>query len=361
MYFVLYDRFLRSIGETYLVESWSRTQRSSDFDSLNIVGELVPYAADPFLVVVNNKEGGLAFSGLASTPVFDEKAKKVRISLKDYTTLWNTDILIDWSKLGSESEILLSTYIDFILQQWINQTDVGFDSIYWDTTLISDVVWDSDIPIESGVAVKSVYSVIQHAMDLHSLYCMPHLDVWSKTLTFKFYKGSMNHISLRLSDFNLDSVEKSFGDYNRATIYDYDYTNKQEWGLTVDNSVVKLPSDKILVYPAKNRMWVSSYQPPESIENPTVEESKRISAYNNAVYEAVMGLSENRFQESIDIDLQKQKPVIDLSSVDFSYSITVYTEDGIYKKLPVGEILTDSNGKHIIRLGHRIQELTQEI
>jgi hypothetical protein len=29
--------------------------------------------------------------------------------------------------------------------------------------------------------------------------------------------------------------------------------------------------------------------------------------------------------------------------------------------LPVGEIETDSKGKYIVRLGHRIQELTQEL
>ena len=67
------------------------------------------------------------------------------------------------------------------------------------------------------------------------------------------------------------------------------------------------------------------------------------------------------YQENIDLDAQRYKSVIDLTNIDFSYIIKVYTNEGEYKQLPVGEIETDSNGKHIVRLGYRVQELTQEI
>jgi hypothetical protein len=146
-----------------------------------------------------------------------------------------------------------------------------------------------------------------------------------------------------LSDVDINSIEKSFGDYNRATVYNADYTINSRWGLSEDNTVVKIPTDKNLVYPAKNRNFVSK-------EN-----------LSDSLYDAVMGLAKNRYQENIDLNAQKYRSITDLSAVDFSYLISVYLPEGFYRSLPVGEIETDSSGKHIVRLGHRIQELTQEL
>ena len=76
MYFVLYDRHVKSIGETYILESWNRIQRATDFDEMKIVGEEIPQEANPFFVVVNDRQGKQLFSGLASTPSIDDKTKK---------------------------------------------------------------------------------------------------------------------------------------------------------------------------------------------------------------------------------------------------------------------------------------------
>ena len=66
-------------------------------------------------------------------------------------------------------------------------------------------------------------------------------------------------------------------------------------------------------------------------------------------------------KENIDLDAQKFKSIIDLTNADFSYDVEVYADNGYYKSLPIGEIETDSKGKHIVRIGHRVQELTQEL
>lgn len=364
MYFVLYDRFLNAIGSTYILESWSRTQRAVDFDELKIEGEQIEYSLNPFIVVVNDPQGKLQFSGLASTPMLNKKSNKTTIFLKDYTTLWNTDIIVDWSQLN-QSDLRLSQYVNFILNLWLAQTDVGFENISWSTERLSEIAWDSEIPLGKDIESVSVYTLIQDAMILYGFYCVPKLDVYTKTLTFVFYPVGINHAEIRLKDFGIDVVEKSFGDYNRAAVYTHTYEKYQQWALTENNAVTRLPSSASLIYPAKNKNFVSSYKPPD--EPPTEpdkisqENSKVITALNNALYDAVMGLAQNRYQEEIDLDLQQYASVMSLESVDFSYLISVYTEDGLYKDIPVGEIQTDSKGKHIIKLGYRVQELTQEI
>lgn len=358
MYFVLYDRFLKSIGETYILESWSRVQRAVDFDDLKITGEQIPYSANPFLVVINDRQGKLVFSGLASTPVIDEKSKKTSISLKDYATLFNTEILVDWSKFSGST---VGQYIQFVFNLWLAQTDVGFSSIQCDVSDLSSVSMDSGIPLGDGVESVSVHDLIFDTLNYYNLYYTANLDIRNKVLTFRFLRCSLRSVSLRLSDFDVNTIEKSFGEYNRATVYNHTHTIHSQWALTEDNSVVKLPTDKDLVYPAKNRNFVSGYKAPDEVKDAAKEEQEKRNALYDALYDAVMGLAENRYQENIDLNVQKYRSILDLSAVDFSYSAEVYLDDGYYKKIPVGEIETDSKGKHIVRLGHRIQELTQEL
>lgn len=348
MYFVLYDRFLKSIGETYILESWSRTQRAIDLDSFKIEGAQIPFSADPFLVVINDRQGKIMFSGLASTPVINDKTKKTSITLKDYRTLWNSDIILNQSKFTGSK---LHEYFNFVLNEWLSQTDLGFKTIKW---IVDDI---SNIEIvhmqkDAGTKNINVYEYMAGLINYYNLYTECVLNLDAKTLTYIFHKSGVNHVSVRLRDFGVDVIEKSFGEYNRATIYDYRYQKNQQWALTLDNNVVKLPSDKELVYPAKNRNFIAE-QPSEDITE--------AAAINAAVYDAVMGLADNRYQENIDLDAQRYKSLLDLTSIDFSYRVAVYTDEGYYKDLPVGEIVTDSKGKHIIRLGHRVQELTQEI
>lgn len=348
MYFVLYDRFLKSIGETYLLENWSRTQRAVDLDNLKIDGAQIPFSADPFLVVVNDRQGRLMFSGLASTPVINDKTKKTSITLKDYRTLWNSEIIINQANCTS---LNLSDYVSFVLSTWLSQVDLGFTSVTWDVSRISEIEF-THTQDRTSIQNINVYEHISGLINYYDLYIDCKLNLENKTLTYIFCRGNLNTISVRLKDFGIDVIEKSFGEYNRATVYDYTYQKSQQWGLTIDNSVVLLPSTKELVYPAKNRNFIAD-EPDENVSS--------IAAINAAVYDAVMGLSENRYQENIDLDAQRYKSILDLTNIDFSYKISVYTEEGYYKDLPVGEIVTDSKGKHIIRLGHRVQELTQEI
>ena len=211
---------------------------------------------------------------------------------------------------------------------------------------------DTELYNFTGKESVLAYNLISDAINYYDLFSDTKLDLKQKTLTFYFKKANLNTLSIRLSDFGVNAIEKSFGDYNRATVYSSTYEKKQEWALTEDNQIVKIPTDKNIIYPAKNRNFIA--------EEPS-EDLTESQAINDAIYEAVMGLAENRYQENIDLNAQQYKSIIDLTSVDFSYQINVYTNEGEYKVLPVGEIETDSNGTHIIRLGYRVQELTQEL
>lgn len=342
MYYVLYDRNLKPIGSSYLLESWSRIRRSYDFDSMSIEGEQIPLSADPFIVVINDKQGKISFSGLASTPESIEKTKKTKITLKDYKTLWNTDILIPNSKLMRR--YLFQEIEDFLIV-WSMSCDTGLPSVSWDISQIMDIEIEESLTKAQSIFL---YDTLSGLLSLYNVYVETELDLYRKTLKFIFKKAGIESVSIRLKDFNIHSVEKSFGDFNRVSIYSKSLSLVQSWGITEDNNIVKISEDtQSLIYPAKVKNFIADSDSAEDI--------------NNALYEAVLELSQNRYQENIDIDIQQGKSIIDLGAVDFSYSVNTYIEGERYRTLPVGEIETDSKGKHILRLGYRMQELTQEI
>jgi hypothetical protein len=289
------------------------------------------------------------FSGLASTPSIDDKTKKTSLSLKDYLTLLNSEIIIDWNSFNGST---VASLIDFVFITWKNQIDVGLENIICDTSAISDIALDKELYSFTGKENVLAYDLIADAITYNDLYNETKLDLREKTLTFYFKKANLNSLSIRLSDFGVNAIEKSFGDYNRASVYSSSFVKNQEWALTENNKIVKLPTSEKVIYPAKNRNFIA--------EEPS-EDLTETQAINDAVYDAVMGLAGNRYQENIDLNAQQYKSIVDLTNIDFSYKINVYTNEGEYKILPVGEIETDSKGKHIVRLGHRIQELTQGV
>jgi hypothetical protein len=82
---------------------------------LKVVGEQIPYSIDPFFVVVNDPQGKQILSGLASTPQIDDKTKKTTLQLKDYTTLFNDEIVVDCVVVG---EAELNRVCFFAFQAW---------------------------------------------------------------------------------------------------------------------------------------------------------------------------------------------------------------------------------------------------
>lgn len=347
MNFVLYDRKLKSIGELYPATEWSRIQRAVDFDEMTIVGSGVPLNEKPFIIVMLDKKGHPLFSGLVGT-LSRKKSGKSDIPVKDYLTLLNSDVFIDW--IGFDGTTA-SQYINFVMAAWSAQVDTGFvGRVTWNTDDVKDVLLD---PIFYGTSESHrenvlAYDLIKGIVDFHEIYVETKLNIDAKTLTFYFKRAYVVEQELNLRDTELDFADSSFGDYNTVSIYKSSGEWYQSWGLTVNNNIIKLPAEDpdILVYPKKNRNFVASEPTDESLFD--------------AVYDALTGLAQNRYQENIDLPSRQYSSFLDLTKVDFSYAIKVYSSLGYDRVLPVGEIETDSKGKHIVRLGYRIQELTQE-
>lgn len=345
MYFVLYDRNLNTIGSTYVLENWHRTRRAYDYDDMSIEGERIPDNAEPFFVVVNDKTGHMNFSGLAGTPENDDETNKTKITIKDYRTLFNSDIVIDWSQFKGTT---FKDLLDFVLNLWKTQNgEIGFDNIEFDTNEVSDILLDTEIDLGQEKESFQVYEFLSENMYYYSAYTDVILDIYVKKLTFAFKKVGTRKVSVKLADFDIGKVAKDFGEYNQATVYTSDFVKQGTWILTADNAVAKLEDGKTFnrIYPVKNRNFVAA--------------STEADALNSAIYDAIFGLAENRYAESFDLDINANAAGEYIRDIGFDTSVEVYTADGYYKTLPIGEIEQDSDDTHIIRVGYRAQELTQ--
>jgi hypothetical protein len=346
MYFVMYDRQFNTIEGTYIVESWNLIRRSYDFDDIKITGEIIPPDAEPFFIVVNDKRGHEMFSGLANIPEIDGAARKSAITLKDYMTLFNSDIIVDWSTVPGAT---LKEFFTFVFGIWKTQNGaVGIDNVFIDADEI-DFPLDASLPFGTDIESISTYDVITDNMYYYGVWCEPVLSVQNKSLTFIFRKVGTVQIDVRLKDFGISRIEKAFGAYNQVSIWQKGASTPLEsWSLTADNNVVKLPSGKAVVYPVKNR-------------NTLLESDAAAADVNEARRAAVLELAGNRYQENFDLDVAKSRVSQELMNINFSTSVNVYTPLGLYKTLPVGEIETDDKGTYIVRIGRRPQELTQEL
>lgn len=341
MYAVLYDQNMSSYRGLYKIESWNRVQRAYDFDTMSIVCQQLPSEASPFFVVVNNEKGHELFSGLAGTPDIDDKTQKTTLVLKDFMTLMNSEIIIPWATITTNyPNASVKTIFDVILGLWTTQNgEIGFDGISWNTDSLSNITADTSvIPTETESAL--VYDIISQYMSYYDLFCTPVLDVHSKSLTYNFSKVGIRTKNIRLSDYGIDRIVKDFGEYNKVSVYNTSYVLQDSYVLCEDNTIVKEPTNKPLVYPIKNRNYIASSD--EDIAS--------------ARYDAIMGLAENRYQENFDIDASNDSV---LRGISFDTAVNIYTDLGLYKKMPVGEIETDSNGKYRLTIGYRTQLLTQ--
>lgn len=345
MYYVAYDRNLNTIGSTYVLEKWRRTRRAYDYDDMSIEGERIPDNAEPFFIVVNDKTGHINFSGLASTPENDDETNKTKITIKDYRTLFNSDIVVDWSDYAGTT---LKSLFDMVLGEWKTQNgEIGFDNIEFNTDGIADVLLDTEIALGAEKESFSVYEFISENMYYYSVFVETLLDVYAKKLTFTFKKVGTRKVTVKLADFGIGKVAKDFGEYNQATVYTANFEKHGVWILTADNEIAKMEGGKSFnrIYPVKNKNFVAS--------------SGESDDLYSAVYDAVMGLATNRYTESFDLDVSSNPAGVYIENIGFDTSVEVYTADGYYKTLPVGEIEQDSDDTHIIRVGYRAQDLTQ--
>lgn len=329
MYFLLYDRGLNSFDGSYILESWTRTQRAYDFDDMQFIGEAVSPEIEPFFVVAMDYRGKQLFGGLCSNPEIDEKTKKSTIIVKDFLTLFNTDIIIDMAPMQTVKELFEYIAVN---------CNCGFSSIQIDTTEIASIILENKADKGNYLA----YEIMSQQFSYYGIYAKSWLDINAKKIVIKFAKlGGENTKKIRLKDFGVERISKNIGEITRVAIFGNDFKKIESFVLGYDNNIYKEPTSNNLVYPLKTKNFVAS-----SAEAKDVEQAK---------YDALMELAKNRYNENIDIEDRFNY----LENVDFGYLLEVSTEKGIYKMLPLGEIETDSKGKHLFRVGYRPQLLTQ--
>jgi hypothetical protein len=318
----LYNRQFQVIGtNAFVIESWKKITRAFETDSIQFVGE-VPNIdiTSALFATVHDKFGNVLFGGLLSTPDSSNKTDKATIYLKDFITMFNTEIVIDMTAYATVDALITAMFG--------LATETGI-TINLDITGINAI----NLDYAKDTTTINIKETIFELCKQYNLYYEANIDLINNRLNISFKKVGTATLDINLSEWDLKVTAQDFGIINKATVLSEIDAVEAVYYLCNDNVIRVAPSEEQKLYPIKNKNFIGE----------------------DREYNAITILAENRYQENFDIN------VVDTQLQDYGFNtlLTLYVNGIIYKQLPIGEIEEDSNGTKIIRIGYRPRLFTQ--
>lgn len=337
MYITFYDRSFKAIGNnsSQIIESYSRTRRAYDFNEFSCVCEPLTIDAQPVFGVIRKNDGYYDYAVL--NPVVDiDKNNKAKVSCRDLKAVFNTEVLYDFSKFNGEK---ITDFLAYLFNEWHDFDNCGFavEIDFADDCKNIEVI-ENTLP--SHKDVYNTFDVMKKTFGVYDLFMSTKLDINGKKIVCHIGSTKKN-----IKNLNIDEYPNSFGrvaaDINTAIAYKDDYSESIRWYLLSDNSIT-LDASKRDIFPSRAKVFKS-----EHIED--------------ASYDAIGELAENRFQEQIDINVYETADYDRLRTVDFDTSFKVYSNGKFYKTLPIGEIIDNEKNEMTIKIGYKPINIIQLI
>jgi hypothetical protein len=318
----LYNRQFQVIGtNAFVIESWKKITRAFETDSIQFVGE-VPNIdiTSAVFATVHDKYGNVLFGGLLSTPDSSNKLDKATIYLKDFITMFNTEVILDMTSYATVDALITAMFG--------LATETGI-TINLDISAITSISLDYAKDTTSINIKETVFELCKQ----YNLYYEANIDLVNSQLNIEFGVVGSVTLDLNLNDWDLKVTAQDFGTINKATLVSDLDAVEAVYYLCNDNIIRTAPSEAQKIYPVKNKNFIG--------------EDKE--------YNAITTLAENRYQENFDIN------IVDTQLEDYGFNtlLTLYVNGIIYKQMPIGEIEEDSNGNKTLRIGYRPRLFTQ--
>jgi len=332
MFLSLYDKNFRTINNnsSLIVESYNLKKRAYDLNEFNAICESVSLSAEPMFAMMKTKEGDNYYD-LLSPLIIRNENNKSKVVGRDLYAVFNTECIIDFTV----KQLSVNALIQFIYNSW-----KAFDSSGFNTNLdLSQINIIDTVYQPSEKSVYNVKDLLTKTMKNYGLFLSSKINLQSKTLDFVIRSQKEITKKIRLEDFNITDFNKYQPETNTAIAMNSDLSIRHNWYLKQDNSITTQSALRD-IFPTATKIFTAD-------------------DINQADFEAVSELGENRFQEEIPINI-----VYDynrLSLVDFNTSFEVYYQDKFYKVLPVGEIIDNGTKNKILKLGNLPVEFIQLI
>ena len=375
MYIALYDENRRHITNVDNV-TYDKTVRVYDPDSFSAEGVSSEDINDAKVVVVNDDAGNYRYACFADT-VTPDKNKRTIKGL-DFKTLWDTEILLDYTADGSFNG-KLSAIFTKIKTLVFGGSDTTVGKIPVRVIIPTDNTDTTAVygSYQGTYQLVNAYSFLKCYLKYYEYNIESEYDIVNGEIVFTFTKCT-SRIEINLSDFIYELTTTSATTNKAVATIKYDvqtpetdangniiYTNVQEidesgnpkvdedgnpvyvpkykprptsiatryYYRDKDNNIVQSDADGDIdgrLYPVKTKWFESEY-------------------LADAQFDAVYELANARYVDNIVIDNNKTVDPIDFSAYPLYTKVALYYEGKLYKTLPISEKITtfDASGENV--------------
>lgn len=372
MFIALYDENKQHITNADNA-TYDLTARVYDLDSFTAEGVCAEDINDAKILVLNDATGNYKYACFADAITPD--ANKRTIKGLDFKTLWDTEILLDYTAAGS-FDGRLSAIFEKIKNLVFDTTDATVGKIPVEVNIPPD---DTDTlkiygSYQGTYQLVNAYTFLKCYLKYYEYNIETYYDVTRGVIVFTFVKCSQS-IIVDLSDFLYELTTTSTATNKAVATIKYnvetpetntDGTTKTDangnpiykprpstlatryYYRDADNNIVQWDAVGDIdgrLYPVKTKWFESEY-------------------LADAQFDAVYELANARYVDNIVIDNNKTVDPIDFSVYPLYTKVALYYEGKLYKTLPISEKITtfDASGENVkIKLGFKKILLTEII
>lgn len=390
MYIAIYDENKNHITNVDNV-TYDLTTRVYDNDSFTAEGVCDVDINNAKIAVLNDDSGNYEYACFADgiTPEYNKR----KVKGLDFKTLWDTEILLDYTAEGS-FDGKLSAIFTKIKQLVFDGSDVATNKIPVVVNIPQD---DTDTTSTYGsyagtYQLVNAYKFLKCYLKYYEYNIESYFDVAAGKIVFTFVKCT-DAVSVGLSDF-IHELTTTSSATNKAVAtikYNVETPTTDADGNIIYTNIQKTDNNGDPVTDKEgNPVYIPVYQPRPSTlatvyyyrdkDNNIVQsdESGNISGrlypvkakyyeseyLADAQFNAVYELANARYVDNIIIDNNKTIDPIDFSIYRLYTKVALYYNGKLYKTLPISEkiITLDGSGKNTkIKLGFKKILLTEVI
>lgn len=397
MFIALYDENKQHITNADNA-TYDLTARVYDLDSFTAEGVCTEDINDAKILVLNDATGNYKYACFADAITPD--ANKRTIKGLDFKTLWDTEILLDYTAAGS-FDSRLSAIFEKIKNLVFDATDATVGKIPVEVNIPPDDTDTLDVygSYQGTYQLVNAYTFLKCYLKYYEYNIETYYDVTRGVIVFTFVKCSQS-IIVDLSDFLYELTTTSTATNKAvATIkYDVQTPETDASGNIIYTSVQEVDeSGNPKVDEDGNPVYVPKYKPrPSTVvtryyyrdKDNNIAEGDAAGNYKDsgepiedriypvrtkwfeseyladAQFDAVYELANARYVDNIVIDNNKTVDPIDFSAYPLYTKVALYYEGKLYKTLPISEKITtfDASGENVkIKLGFKKILLTEII
>lgn len=355
MYIALYDSKQKHISNVTNI-TYDKTERTYDMDSFSAEGISTDDIKQAKVIVVNDEYGNYRYACFADSVT--PKKKKCSIKGIDFKTLWDTEILLDYTAEGSFNG-KLSAIFTKVKELVFDTPDAAVHTIPVDVEIPTDNTDTTGLfgSNQGTYKITNAYTFLKCYLKYYGYMIETKYDISNGRIKFSFVRTSSQFSTpINLRDFIHELTTTASTTNKAVATIKYD-ASKGARPTTISTYYYYLTDYNTIVRASESGLSLNRIYP---VKTKWFESENLADAQFDAVYE----LANSRYVDNIVIDNNAITDPVDLSEYSLGTMFSLYYDGVSYKTLPISEKITTlgKGGESVkIKLGYKKILLTEII